>query len=190
MTQAGRLFASDAIIEGNITVKNLTTASGKVVITEAGQLVASDANIQGTITATSGKIGGFDIGSTYIESNGLKLSSGSIEYKKDKLQSNFGALYTGITGYEIGLYIKNIMPSTGVQRLCAYFESAVGTIEIGGNTAMLNISAISGKKAAVMNGVVEFKNKIYLDLASIPNISGASNYYLCINRSTGQLSYR
>ena len=41
------------------------------------------------------KIGGFEIGSTYIQNGGLKLSSGSIEYKKDKLQSNFGALYTG-----------------------------------------------------------------------------------------------
>ena len=35
-----------------------------------------------------------------------------------------------------------------------------------------------------------FAKPIYFRLDSIPNISGDSNYYLCINRSTGRLSYR
>lgn len=74
VTQAGRLFASDAIIEGNITVKNLTTASGKVVITESGQLVASDAEIHGRIIATSGEFTG-KITATEGEIAGLKLSN-------------------------------------------------------------------------------------------------------------------
>lgn len=193
VTQAGRLFASDAIIEGNITVKNLTTASGKVVITEAGQLVASDAVIQGSITATSGKIGGFDIGSTYIESNGLKLSSGSIEYKGGNIQANFGALYTGITGYEIGLYIKNTMPSTGVQRLCAYFESAVGTLKIGKTEAMLDISSVPSTKYAlyIPSGQVYMNaNSGGIFFKNVQNVNGKSNYYLCIDRSTGRLYYR
>ena len=46
-----------------------------------------------------------------------------------------------------------------------------------------------GGKMTVNNTSI-FRGQIYLNLNNIPNISGASNYYLCINRSTGQLSYR
>lgn len=204
VTQAGRLFASDAIIEGNITVKNLTTASGKVVITESGQLVASDAEIHGRIiatsgeftgkiTATSGIIGGFEIGSTYIQNGGLKLSSGSIEYKGGNVQANFGALYTGISGYEIGLYIKNKAPSTGTQRACAYFEGSIGNIEIASSRTMINISSVPSNKEALR---IE-SGQVYMDANSggiffknVQNVNGESNYYLCIRRSDGKLYYR
>ena len=46
-----------------------------------------------------------------------------------------------------------------------------------------------GGKMTVNNTSI-FRGQIYLNLNNIPNISGASNYYLCIDRSTGQLSYR
>ena len=46
-----------------------------------------------------------------------------------------------------------------------------------------------GGKMTVNNTSI-FRGQIYLNLNNIPNISGASNYYLCINRSTGRLSYR
>lgn len=204
VTQAGRLFASDAIIEGNITVKNLTTASGKVVITESGQLVASDAEIHGRIiatsgeftgkiTATSGIIGGFEIGSTYIQNGGLKLSSGSIEYKGGNVQANFGALYTGISGYEIGLYIKNKAPSTGTQRACAYFEGSIGNIEIASSRTMINISSVPSNKEAlrIESGQVYMNaNSGGIFFKNVQNVNGVSNYYLCIRRSDGKLYYR
>ena len=55
-------------------------------------------------------------------------------------------------------------------------EVVSGDVLFGGNMTVNNQSI--------------FRGKIYLNLNNIPNISGASNYYLCINRSTGQLSYR
>lgn len=205
VTQAGRLFASDAIIEGNITVKNLTTASGKVVITESGQLVASDAEIHGRIiatsgeftgkiTATSGTIGGFEIGSTYIQNNGLKLSSGSIEYKKDKLQSNFGALYTGITGIATGLYIKNTaISTTNRHELCAYFQGSIGDLQINSSKAMIETYNVSSMHYAlyIPSGQVYMNaNSGGIFFKNVQNVNGKSNYYLCIDRSTGQLYYR
>lgn len=205
VTQAGRLFASDAIIEGNITVKNLTTASGKVVITESGQLVASDAEIQGRIIATSGEftgkitvtsgiIGGFEIGSTYIQNGGLKLSSGSIEYKKDKLQSNFGALYTGITGIATGLYIKNTaISTTNRHELCAYFQGSIGDLQINSSKAMIETYNVSSMHYAlyIPSGQVYMNaNSGGIFFKNVQNVNGKSNYYLCIDRSTGQLYYR
>lgn len=205
VTQAGRLFASDAIIEGNITVKNLTTASGKVVITESGQLVVSDAEIQGRIIATSGEftgkitvtsgiIGGFEIGSTYIQNGGLKLSSGSIEYKKDKLQSSFGALYTGITGIATGLYIKNTAISTmNRHELCAYFQGSIGDLQINSSKAMIETYNVSSMHYAlyIPSGQVYMNaNSGGIFFKNVQNVNGKSNYYLCIDRSTGQLYYR
>lgn len=205
VTQAGRLFASDAIIEGNITVKNLTTASGKVVITESGQLVASDAEIHGRIiatsgeftgkiTATSGTIGGFEIGSTYIQNNGLKLSSGSIEYKKDKLQSNFGALYTGITGIATGLYIKNTaISTTNRHELCAYFQGSIGDLQINSSKAMIETYNVSSMHYAlyIPSGQVYMNaNSGGIFFKNVQNVNGESNYYLCIRRSDGKLYYR
>ncbi|MFR3329697.1 MAG: hypothetical protein ACLTSL_06010 [Odoribacter splanchnicus] len=140
------------------------------------------------------KIGGFEIGSTYIQNNGLKLSSGSIEYKKDKLQSNFGALYTGITGIATGLYIKNTaISTTNRHELCAYFQGSIGDLKINSSKAMIETYNVSSMHYALyipsgrvyMNansGGIFFKN--------VQNVNGKSNYYLCIDRSTGQLYYR
>ena len=139
------------------------------------------------------KIGGFEIGSTYIQNNGLKLSSGSIEYKGGNVQANFGALYTGISGYEIGLYIKNKVPSTSIKRACAYFEGSIGNIEIASSIAMINISSVPSTKEALRIG----SGQVYMNANSggiffknVQNVNGKSNYYLCIDRSTGQLYYR
>lgn len=158
-----------------------------------GKLTAVNAEITGKITATSGIIGGFEIGSTYIQNGGLKLSSGSIEYKGGNVQANFGALYTGITGYEIGLYIKNKAPSTGTQRACAYFEGSIGNIEIASSRTMINISSVPSNKEALR---IE-SGQVYMDANSggiffknVQNVNGESNYYLCIRRSDGKLYYR
>lgn len=158
-----------------------------------GKLTAVNAEITGKITATSGIIGGFKIGSTYIQNGGLKLSSGSIEYKGGNVQANFGALYTGISGYEIGLYIKNKAPSTGTQRACAYFEGSIGNVEIASSRTMINISSVPSTKEAlrIESGQVYMNaNSGGIFFENVQNINGESNYYLCIRRSDGKLYYR
>jgi hypothetical protein len=176
-----------------INLNGAISANGNVQITTDGKLIAVNGEFTGKITATSGIIGGFEIGSTYIQNNGLKLSSGSIEYKGGNVQAHFGALYTGITGYEIGLYIKNIMPSTGIQRACAYFEGSIGDMEIASSRAMIDISSVPSTKEALRIR----SGQVYMDANSggiffknVQNVNGKSNYYLCIDRSTGQLYYR
>lgn len=222
VTQAGRLFASDAIIEGNITVKNLTTASGKVVITESGQLVASEAEIHGRIIATSGEFTG-KITATEGEIAGLKLSSTGLKSSDFNNVSKVGTCYA-VDGFAV--YARNngiLAPSSGI--LQAGIITATGnhasitgleiiaksldttkftkvtalklrTIEYYSGTMEYEPVALEVEEGRSLlqeveiNGISTFRNKIYLNLSHIPNISGASNYYLCINRATGQLSYR
>lgn len=226
VTQAGRLFASDAIIEGNITVKNLTTASGKVVITESGQLVASDAEIHGRIIATSGEFTG-KITATEGEIAGLKLSNNGLRSSDFNASSKIGSCYAknGFSVYASGAGI--LKPSTGgmqagIITAVGDFISHITGLEIiaketsynNGSSSIvtalriqaenryygtpfdppLAIEVVSGDvlfggKMTVNNTSI-FRGQIYLNLNNIPNISGASSYYLCINRSTGQLSYR
>lgn len=226
VTQAGRLFASDAIIEGNITVKNLTTASGKVVITESGQLVASGAEIQGRIIATSGEFTG-KITATEGEIAGLKLSNNGLRSSDFNASSKIGSCYAknGFSVYASGSGV--LKPSTGgmqagIITAVGDFISHITGLEIIAKETSYNsgssskvtalriqaenryygtpfdpplaIEVVSGDvlfggKMTVNNTSI-FRGQIYLNLNNIPNISGASNYYLCINRSTGQLSYR
>jgi|GEM_PF-3608557 hypothetical protein len=226
VTQAGRLFASDAIIEGNITVKNLTTASGKVVITESGQLVASDAEIHGRIIATSGEFTG-KITATEGEIAGLKLSNNGLRSSDFNASSKIGSCYAknGFSVYASGAGV--LTPSiggmqAGIITAVGDFISHITGLEIiaketsynNGSSSIvtalriqaenryygtpfnppLAIEVVSGDvlfggKMTVNNTSI-FRGQIYLNLNNIPNISGASNYYLCINRSTGQLSYR
>ena len=226
VTQAGRLFASDAIIEGNITVKNLTTASGKVVITESGQLVASDAEIHGRIIATSGEFTG-KITATEGEIAGLKLSNNGLRSSDFNASSKIGSCYAknGFSVYASGSGV--LKPSTGgmqagIITAVGDFISHITGLEIiaketsydyGSSSKVtalrieaanryygtpfdppLAIEVVSGDVLFGGNMTVNnqsiFRGKIYLNLNNIPNISGDSNYYLCINRSTGQLSYR
>ena len=226
VTQAGRLFASDAIIEGNITVKNLTTASGKVVITESGQLVASDAEIHGRIIATSGEFTG-KITATEGEIAGLKLSNNGLRSSDFNASSKIGSCYAknGFSVYASGAGV--LTPSiggmqAGIITAVGDFISHITGLEIIAKETSYNYGSSSkvtalriqaenryygtpfdpplaievvsgdvlfGGKMTVNNTSI-FRGQIYLNLNNIPNISGASNYYLCINRSTGQLSYR
>lgn len=178
----------------NINLNGAISANGNVQITTDGKLIAVNGEFTGKITATSGIIGGFEIGSTYIQNNGLKLSSGSIEYKKDKLQSNFGALYTGITGIATGLYIKNTAISTmNRHELCAYFQGSIGDLQINSSKAMLETYNVSSMHYAlyIPSGQVYMNaNSGGIFFKNVQNVNGKSNYYLCIDRSTGQLYYR
>lgn len=178
----------------NINLNGAISANGNVQITTDGKLIAVNGQFTGKITATSGTIGGFEIGSTYIQNNGLKLSSGSIEYKKDKLQSNFGALYTGITGIATGLYIKNTAISTmNRHELCAYFQGSIGDLQINSSKAMIETYNVSSMHYAlyIPSGQVYMNaNSGGIFFKNVQNVNGKSNYYLCIDKSTGQLYYR
>ena len=178
----------------NINLNGAITANGNVQITTDGKLIAVNGEFTGKITATSGIIGGFEIGSTYIQNGGLKLSSGSIEYKKDKLQSNFGALYTGITGIATGLYIKNTAISTmNRHELCAYFQGSIGDLQINSSKAMIETYNVSSMHYAlyIPSGQVYMNaNSGGIFFKNVQNVNGKSNYYLCIDRSNGQLYYR
>ena len=177
-----------------INLNGAISANGNVQITTDGKLIAVNGEFTGKITATSGIIGGFEIGSTYIQNGGLKLSSGSIEYKKDKLQSNFGALYTGITGIATGLYIKNTaISTTNRHELCAYFQGSIGDLQINSSKAMIETYNVSSMHYAlyIPSGQVYMNaNSGGIFFKNVQNVNGKSNYYLCIDRSTGQLYYR
>ncbi len=98
-----------------------------------------------------------------------------------------------ITGLEI--IAKNTSGNATLSEITALKLRAIDyvddSIKMAPTAALIVEEGVSIFRDAVeIAGKSTFRNKIYLDLASIPNISGASNYYLCINRSTGQLSYR
>lgn len=210
VTQAGRLFASDAIIEGNITVKNLTTASGKVVITESGQLVASDAEIHGRIIATSGEFTGKitategRFGNLKISGNKFVAESGN-EIEFSSPSSGFTRISTSGTNMSIRNDAGNCLALSGYggnqDSACldiinnGYGDAikSVGnctfTVRQGEGITFKSTTSNLLNMQILYDRTV-FAKPIYFRLDSIPNISGASNYYLCINRSTGQLSYR
>ena len=86
------------------------------------------------------------------------------------------------------------MPSTGnVQRACAYFQGSIGNMEIASSRAMINISSVPSFKEAlrIKSGQVYMNaNSGGIFFENVQNVNGKSNYYLCIDRSTGQLYYR
>jgi hypothetical protein len=61
-----------AVFSGDVTGATITggtlNIAGKAIIDSAGLLTATGATITGTITSTSGSIGGFTIGATYLSS--------------------------------------------------------------------------------------------------------------------------
>src|SRR3990167_2810327 len=64
-------------IDGNLWSGSATFAGAPFSVSNAGALIATNATITGSITATSGAIGGFDIGSDYIRdvANSFGLAS-------------------------------------------------------------------------------------------------------------------
>lgn len=197
-----------------INLNGAISANGNVQITTDGKLIAVNGQFTGKITATEGEIAGLKLSNNGLRSSNFSASSkvGSC-YAKDGfsvyasgsgvLAPSTGALQAGIitaigtqasiTGLEI--IAKNTSSSATLSEITALKLRAIDYVDdnkkMAPTAALIVEEGVSIFKDAVeINGKSTFKNKIYLNLASIPNISGASNYYLCINRSTGQLSYR
>lgn len=198
----------------NINLNGAISANGNVQITTDGKLIAVNGQFTGKITATEGEIAGLK-----LSNNGLRSSDFNASSKVGSCYAKNGfsvyASESGILAPSTGMLQAGIITATGTQASITGLE--IIAKNTSGNATLSEITALklraidyvddSIKMAPTAALIVEegvsifrdaveiagkstFRNKIYLDLASIPNISGASNYYLCINRSTGQLSYR
>lgn len=197
-----------------INLNGAISANGNVQITTDGKLIAVNGQFTGKITATEGEIAGLKLSDNGLRSSDFnpKLMTGSC-YAKDGfsvyasgsgvLTPSTGMLQAGIitaigtqasiTGLEI--IAKNTSSYATLAKITALKLRAIDYVDdskkMAPTAALIVEEGVSIFRDAVeITGKSTFRNKIYLDLASIPNISGASNYYLCINRSTGQLSYR
>ena len=198
----------------NINLNGAISANGNVKITTDGKLIAVNGQFTGKITATEGEIAGLK-----LSNNGLRSSNFNASSKVGSCYAKNGfsvyASESGVLAPSTGMLQAGIITATGTQASITGLE--IIAKNTSGNATLSEITALklraidyvddSIKMAPTAALIVEegvsifrdaveiagkstFRNKIYLDLASIPNISGASNYYLCINRSTGQLSYR
>ena len=199
----------------NINLNGAISANGNVQITTDGKLIAVNGQFTGKITATEGEIAGLKLSNNGLRSSDFNASSkiGSC-YAKNGFSvyaSGSGVLKPSTGGMQAGIitavgdFISHITGLEIIAKETSYnsgSSSKVTALRIQAENRYygtpfdppLAIEVVSGDvlfggKMTVNNTSI-FRGQIYLNLNNIPNISGASNYYLCINRSTGQLSYR
>ena len=198
-----------------INLNGAISANGNVQITTDGKLIAVNGQFTGKITATEGEIAGLKLSNNGLRSSDFNASSkvGSC-YAKNGFSvyaSGSGVLTPSTGGMQAGIitavgdFISHITGLEIIAKETSYnngSSSIVTALRIQAENRYygtpfdppLAIEVVSGDvlfggKMTVNNTSI-FRGQIYLNLNNIPNISGASNYYLCINRSTGQLSYR
>lgn len=198
-----------------INLNGAISANGNVQITTDGKLIAVNGEFTGKITATEGEIAGLKLSNNGLRSSDFNAISkiGSC-YAKNGFSvyaSGTGVLTPSIGGMQAGIitavgdFISHITGLEIIAKETSYnygSSSKVTALRIQAENRYygtpfdppLAIEVVSGDvlfggKMTVNNTSI-FRGQIYLNLNNIPNISGASNYYLCINRSTGQLSYR
>lgn len=199
----------------NINLNGAISANGNVQITTDGKLIAVNGQFTGKITATEGEIAGLKLSNNGLRSSDFNASSkiGSC-YAKNGFSvyaSGSGVLKPSTGGMQAGIitavgdFISHITGLEIIAKETSYnsgSSSKVTALRIQAENRYygtpfdppLAIEVVSGDvlfggKMTVNNTSI-FRGQIYLNLNNIPNISGASNYYLCINRSTGRLSYR
>lgn len=199
----------------NINLNGAISANGNVQITTDGKLIAVNGQFTGKITATEGEIAGLKLSNNGLRSSDFNASSkiGSC-YAKNGFSvyaSGSGILKPSTGGIQAGIitavgdFISHITGLEIIAKETSYnygSSSKVTALRIQAENRYhgtpfdppLAIEVVSGDvlfggKMTVNNTSI-FRGQIYLNLNNIPNISGASNYYLCINRSTGRLSYR
>ena len=196
----------------NINLNGAISANGNIRITTDGKLIAVNGQFTGKITATEGEIAGLKLSNNGLRSSDFNASSkvGSCYAKNGfsvyasgsgVLAPSTGALQAGIitaigTNSEIiGLEIiaKNTSGYATLSKITALKLRAIDYVDNSKKmapTAALIVEEgvsifnedveVNGK--STFNGAVYFKN--------VQNVNGKSNYYLCIDRSTGQLYYR
>lgn len=199
----------------NINLNGAISANGNVQITTDGKLIAVNGQFTGKITATEGEIAGLKLSNNGLRSSDFNASSkiGSC-YAKNGFSvyaSGVGVLAPSTGGMQAGIitavgdFISHITGLEIIAKETSYnygSSSKVTALRIQAENRYygtpfdppLAIEVVSGDvlfggKMTVNNTSI-FRGQIYLNLNNIPNIFGDSNYYLCINRSTGQLSYK
>ena len=198
-----------------INLNGAISANGNVQITTDGKLIAVNGQFTGKITATEGEIAGLKLSNNGLRSSDFNASSkiGSC-YAKNGFSvyaSGVGVLAPSTGGMQAGIitavgdFISHITGLEIIAKETSYnygSSSKVTALRIQAENRYygtpfdppLAIEVVSGDvlfggKMTVNNTSI-FRGQIYLNLNNIPNIFGDSNYYLCINRSTGQLSYK
>ena len=195
-----------------INLNGAISANGNVQITTDGKLIAVNGQFTGKITATEGEIAGLKLSNNGLRSSDFNASSkvGSC-YAKDGfsvyasgsgiLAPSTGALQAGIitaigTNSEIiGLEIiaKNTSGYATLSKITALKLRAIDYVDDSKKMAP-TAALIVEEGVSIFNGEVEVNEKSTFNGAvyfkNVQNVNGKSNYYLCIDRSTGQLYYR
>ena len=198
-----------------INLNGAISANGNVQITTDGKLIAVNGEFTGKITATEGEIAGLKLSNNGLRSSdfnaSLKIGSCYAKNGFSVYASGSGVLKPSTGGMQAGIitavgdFISHITGLEIIAKETSYnsgSSSKVTALRIQAKNRYygtpfdppLAIEVVAGDvlfggKMTVNNTSI-FRGQIYLNLNNIPNISGASNYYLCINRSTGRLSYR
>ena len=191
----------------NINLNGAISANGNIRITTDGKLIAVNGQFTGKITATEGEIAGLrlrssdfnassKVGSCYAKNGFSVYASGS-----GVLAPSTGALQAGIitaigTNSEIiGLEIiaKNTSGYATLSKITALKLRAIDYVDDSKKMAP-TAALIVEEGVSIFNGEVEVNEKSTFNGAvyfkNVQNVNGKSNYYLCIDRSTGQLYYR
>ena len=196
----------------NINLNGAISANGNVQITTDGKLIAVNGQFTGKITATEGEIAGLKLSNNGLKSSDFNASSkvGSCYAKNGFsvyasgsgiLAPSTGALQAGIitaigTNSEIiGLEIiaKNTSGNATLSKITALKLRAIDYVDDSKKMAP-TAALIVEEGVSIFNGDVEVNGKSTFNGAvyfkNVQNVNGKSNYYLCIDRSTGQLYYR
>ena len=182
-----------------INLNGAISANGNVQITTDGKLIAVNGEFTGKITATEGRFGNLKIsGNKFVAESGNEIEFSSPS-------SGFTRISTSGTNMSIRNDAGNCLALSGYggnqDTACldiinnGYGDAikSVGnctfTVRQGEGITFKSTTSNLLNMQILYDRTV-FAKPIYFRLDSIPNISGDSNYYLCINRSTGRLSYR
>ena len=194
-----------------INLNGAISANGNVQITTDGKLIAVNGEFTGKITATEGEIAGLKLSNNGLRSSDFNASSkiGSCYAKNGfsvyasgsgVLAPSTGMLQAGIitaTGDNaeiIGLEIiaKNTSSYATLAKITALKLRAIDYVDDSKKMAP-TAALIVEEGVSIFNGDVEVNGKSTFNGAVyFKNLTEApsSSYYLCIDRSTGQLYYR
>lgn len=195
-----------------INLNGAISANGNVQITTDGKLIAVNGEFTGKITATEGEIAGLKLSNNGLRSSDFNASSkiGSCYAKNGfsvyasgsgVLAPSTGMLQAGIitaTGDNaeiIGLEIiaKNTSSYATLAKITALKLRAIDYVDDSKKMAS-TAALIVEEGVSIFNGDVEVNGKSTFNGAvyfkNVQNVNGKKNYYLCIDRSTGQLYYR
>ena len=195
-----------------INLNGAISANGNVQITTDGKLIAVNGEFTGKITATEGEIAGLKLSNNGLRSSDFNASSkiGSCYAKNGfsvyasgsgVLAPSTGMLQAGIitaTGDNaeiIGLEIiaKNTSGYATLAKITALKLRAIDYVDDSKKMAP-TAALIVEEGVSIFNGDVEVNGKSTFNGAvyfkNVQNVNGKKNYYLCIDRSTGQLYYR